>query len=205
MRIEQGQLAECVKAGIITADQAACVWAFLVAQGERVDAEPPQGAQFTFTNVLYYLGGMLAIGALSLFMTLGFERFGGSGILFIALAYMAAAWALAERFESRRLDVPTAIMAALIVVLVPLAVLGLQHAAGMWPPGGHAEHYRDYHYFIDWRWAPRGGQSALKKRSARRARYQRNRRGPSSAPTSVGTSMPSTYHVPMNGEASSGQ
>jgi len=38
-------------------------------------------------------------------------------------------------------------------VLVPLAVFGLQHAIGLWPPGGHAEHFRDYHYFIDWRWA----------------------------------------------------
>ena len=153
VRIEQVQLAECVNAGIITGDQAARLWAFLLAHGERADAAASKGPRFTFTNVLYYLGGMLAIGALSLFMTLGFERFGGSAILFIALAYMAVAWALAERFESRQLVVLTGIMAALIVVLVPLAVFGLQHALGMWPPGGHAEHYRDYHYEIDWRWA----------------------------------------------------
>jgi hypothetical protein len=129
------------------------LWSFLAARGARVDQPVPKGPRFTFTNVLYYLGGMLAIGALSLFMTLGFERFGGVAIVFIALAYMIVAWALAQRFESRRLDVPTGIMAALIVVLVPLAVFGVQHAAGLWPPGGHAEHYRDYHYYIDWRWA----------------------------------------------------
>ena len=95
VRIEQVQLAECVNAGIITGDQAARLWAFLAAHGERADAAASKGPRFTFTNVLYYLGGMLAIGALSLFMTLGFERFGGSAILFIALAYMAVAWALA--------------------------------------------------------------------------------------------------------------
>jgi len=153
LRIEQAQLTESVAAGIITGEQAERLWAFLAARGERLDHPVPRSPRFTFTNVLYYLGGMLAIGALSLFMTLGFERFGGVAIGFIALAYMIVAWALAQRFESRRLDVPTGIMAALFVVLVPLAVFGLQHALGLWPPGGHAEHYRDYHYYIDWRWA----------------------------------------------------
>jgi hypothetical protein len=152
LRIEQRQLSESAAAGIITVEQAERLWIFLAAGGERLDSVPSKGPRFTFTNVLYYLGGMLAIGALSLFMTLGWERFGGWAIFFIALAYMGVAFALAQRFESRGLDVPTGIMAALIVVLVPLGVWGLQHALGFWPPGGHAANYRDYHYFIDWRW-----------------------------------------------------
>ena len=153
IRIEQRQLAESVAEGIITGDQAERLWRFLAARGERSDAAVQDAPRFTFTNVLYYLGGMLAIGALSLFMTLGFDRFGGYAVCAIALGYMAVAWALALRFEARGLDVPTGIMAALIVVLVPLAAWGVQHAIGLWPPGGHAEHYRDYHYYIDWRWA----------------------------------------------------
>jgi len=36
-------------------------------------------------------------------------------------------------------------------------------------------------------------------------RYQRNRRGPAQPPTAVGISMPSTYQMPRNGAASSGQ
>lgn len=152
LRVERDQLTESVAAGIITGEQAERLWGFLSARAGRFDALPPKGPRFTFTNVLYYLGGMLAIGALSLFMTLGFERFGGTAIFFIAFAYMVVAVALARRFEARALDVPTGIMAALIVVLVPLAAWGLQHAFGLWPPGGHAENYRDYHYYIDWRW-----------------------------------------------------
>lgn len=35
--------------------------------------------------------------------------------------------------------------------------------------------------------------------------YQRNTRGPSSAPASVAIAMPSTYQIPMKGTADSGQ
>jgi hypothetical protein len=44
-------------------------------------------------------------------------------------------------------------MAALIVVLVPLATWGAQQALGFWPEvRGTAGSYRAYHYLIDWRW-----------------------------------------------------
>ena len=45
------------------------------------------------------------------------------------------------------------LMAALVVVLVPLAVWAVQHALGLWPEGGRGtSSYRAYHYVIDWRW-----------------------------------------------------
>jgi hypothetical protein len=40
---------------------------------------------------LYYLGGLIAIGAMTLFMTLGWERFGATGLLWIAVCYCAIA------------------------------------------------------------------------------------------------------------------
>lgn len=152
LRIERSHLAEASAADIITREQADRLWAFLA---ERIAAAPAareHGPRFTFTNVLYYLGGMLAIGAMSLFMTLGWDAFGGWGVFFIALLYMGAALALARRFERQDLAIPMGIMAALVVVLVPLAVWGLQHALGFWADAKGAEHYRQYHYVIDWRW-----------------------------------------------------
>jgi hypothetical protein len=95
---------------------------------------------------------MLAIGAMSLFMTLGWEAFAGWGMFFIALLYAGVAFKAANVFEARRLAIPAGIMAAFIVVLVPLAVYGLQHALGFWADGSRAGAYRDYHYYIDWRW-----------------------------------------------------
>lgn len=56
---------------------------------------------FRFTHILYYLGGMIAIGAMSLFMTLGWERFGGWGLFFIALAYAGAGLALTGHLLQR--------------------------------------------------------------------------------------------------------
>ena len=112
-----------------------------------------QGPRFTFTNVLYYLGGMLAIGAMSIFMTLGWQSFGDWGVFFIALFYMGIALWLARWFERRTLEIPMGLMAALVVVLVPLAVWAVQHAFGLWPDGGRGtSSYRAYHYVIDWRW-----------------------------------------------------
>jgi hypothetical protein len=150
LQLERTHLTAAAAAGIISLDQVDQLWQFLM---RRVTAQPKREGdpRFTFTNVLYYLGGMLAIGAMSLFMTLGWERFGGWGIFFIALLYAGIAFGLAHRFEAQGLSVPMGIMATLIVVLIPLAVWGVQQALGMWPPGG-ARAYRAYHYLIDWRW-----------------------------------------------------
>ena len=139
LKIEREHLALAARAGIIDTAQEAPLWQFL---SERAQLQPAAardaGPRFTFTNVLYYLGGMLAIGAMSVFMTLGWEAFGGWGIFFIALLYMGVAFKLADRFEAQGLLIPMGIMAALIVTLVPLATWGLQHALGYWADGAHA-------------------------------------------------------------------
>lgn len=147
--IRKSDLDAARSAGLIRTEQVEPLWRFLEARGtNRSSGE----ARFTFTHILYYLGGMLAIGAMSLFMTLGWEAFAGWGMFFIALLYAGVAFKAANVFEARRLAIPAGIMAAFIVVLVPLAVYGLQHALGFWADGSRAGAYRDYHYYIDWRW-----------------------------------------------------
>jgi hypothetical protein len=44
------------------------------------------------------------------------------------------------------------IFATLAIALVPLAVFALQHVLGFWADAVNAEHYRDFHRWIDWRW-----------------------------------------------------
>ena len=152
IRVEREHLESAAAAGVIDAAQAQQLWAFLTTHVRPTATTRDEGPRFTLTNVLYYLGGMLAIGAMSLFMTLGWESFGGWGIFFIALLYAAIAFRLANRFEAQGHVVPIGIMATLIVVLVPLAVWGLQHALGMWAESDRIRGYRDYHVLIDWRW-----------------------------------------------------
>ena len=137
---------QAVARGIVSTGQSDELWRFF---GDT--APPPaSGPGFTFTNVLYYFGGMIAIGAMTLFMTLGWQAFGGWGMFAIATAYALAALLGARLLLNKNLPTPAGILAALAVALVPLALYGLQNGLGMWPI---ARPYRDYQYFIDWRWA----------------------------------------------------
>ncbi len=143
MKINLNDLQAATRKGILSEAQAEQLWAFL---SEHYRDTPG----FNFTHILYYLGGLIAIGAMTLFMTLGWERFGGWGIFFIALAYAGVGLWLTDYFLYRKqLRIPAGIMAAFVVALTPLAVYGLQVALGFWAEG---RVYRDYHVWIDWRW-----------------------------------------------------
>ena len=143
MQLTRPQLEDAVRQGLITSRQAEQLWRFL----DQLNQDTPG---FRVTHILYYLGGLIAIGAMSLFMTLGWERFGGWGLFGIALAYAGAGIWLTEFFLGRRrLPIPAGLTAAFVVVLTPLAVYGAQAGLGWWPEG---RVYREYHTYVDWRW-----------------------------------------------------
>ncbi|MGO4378783.1 DUF2157 domain-containing protein [Pseudoduganella sp. RAF19] len=144
MKLTRTMLDEAVSEGLLANEQAARLWNFLLAHEQDTPAFKP-------AHILYYLGGLIAIGAMSLFMNVGWEQFGGSGLFCISLCYMAAAIGGVEWMLARRLVLPAGLLAALAVVLVPLAVYGLQHMLGYWAEGRHPA-YRDFHQYIDWRW-----------------------------------------------------
>ncbi len=147
MHITRANLDDAVKQGLLSAEQGQALWAFWQQQQQATPSFKP-------AHILYYLGGLIAIGAMSLFMTLGWEQFGGTGLMLIALAYGAVLVGLTEvLLRKRQLAIPAGITATLAVVLVPLAVYGAQNALGLWPDDGPQDgSYRDYHRFIDWRW-----------------------------------------------------
>ena len=127
------------------------------AEGLQAMPAPPtrppldQGPAFSFTNTLYYFGGMLAIGAMTLFMTLGWELFGAWGVFALAVGYLTGALLVAGNLLQKGLRTPAGILATLAVCLVPLAVWAFQSGVGLWPDGAN-DSYRDYHRYIDWRW-----------------------------------------------------
>ena len=142
MKITKKNLEDAVNENILTSEQSDKLFEFLSNQ-------PNAGPKFDFTHVLYYLGGMIAIGAMTLFMTLGWESFGGLGILVISLLYAAAGLKLTNVFQSKRLDIPAGICGTFVIALTPLAVYGLQQALGVWPDDTV---YREYHRYIKWHW-----------------------------------------------------
>ncbi len=149
-------LKEAARDGVVTEAQAQSLWqrwshsapAHAPSLGRT---DPTPGPAFGFVNVLYYFGGLVAIAAMSLFMTLGFQSLGAGALLAIALGYMVACLLVADYFKKRGLRVPAGLLATLAVFLVPLAVWGAQSLAGLWPPGG-SEEFASYHTRIDWRW-----------------------------------------------------
>ncbi len=144
--IRRSDLEGPVREGILNAAQADRLAAYFAVGATAENASP----RFTFVHVLYYLGGMIAIGAMSLFMTLGWNSLGGWGGCVTAIFYGVLALALTHWFlERKHLEIPAGIMATLAVVTVPLAIFAAQMALGYWDAG---KPFRDYHYFIDWRW-----------------------------------------------------
>lgn len=142
MRIDRKHLDEAVEERIISAEQADKLVLFL---SQKIDNTP----RFDFTHVLYYLGGCIAIGAMTLFMTLGWESFGGTGIVLISLAYAVMGLKLAHIFDHKGHLIPAGICATFAVALTPLAIYGLQEMLGIWPDDTT---YRDYHRYIQWHW-----------------------------------------------------
>ena len=142
MEISPRTLDAAVEEGILSRPQADALLAFL-------SRRQPAGPRFDFTHVLYYLGGLVAIGAMTLFMNLGWEALGGWGIVFISLLYAGVGLWLASRFGNRGYPVPAGICATFVVALTPLAIYGLQQAMGWWPDDGT---YREYHRYVRWHW-----------------------------------------------------
>jgi hypothetical protein len=148
LRISKPDLDAAAARGTISRQQADALWDAWTARQVAPDVKP----RFSITHVLYYLGGMIAIGAMSLFMNLGWERFGPWALFTIAVAYAIGCILVSRSLAAQNLMLPAGILATLAIVLVPLATWAIQSALGWWPPGGAGEHYRAYHTHIDWRW-----------------------------------------------------
>ena len=114
MDIRKHHLQQAVEQQIISEQQSDALWQLWQSQQSTVP-------QFSLNHVLYYLGGLLAIGAMTLFMTLGWETFGGSAIVALCLLYGVPGVVLTEYFHKRGLAIPAGICAVFVVVLVPLA------------------------------------------------------------------------------------
>jgi hypothetical protein len=149
MQIKREDLEAAVKAGVLNPLELEDLLAFLAARGQGAARVVPR---FSGIHVLYYLGGMLAISAISLFTNIAVESMGMGALLILCLLYAFVAVRLAARMEASGHPVPAGIFATLALALTPLAVYALQHVLGFWEDGSHAQHYRDYHRYIDWRW-----------------------------------------------------
>ena len=133
--IGRSDLESAAQDGLITPFQAQGLWArfeqsaVLSSASLSTDSSAhaiSAQAGFNMAHVLYYFGGLIAIGAMSLFMTLGFQAMGAWGLLLIGLAYAVGCLKVADYFVQKSYLIPAGIMATLAICLVPLLVWCLQ-------------------------------------------------------------------------------
>ncbi len=145
MPVSASGLKDAVRKGLLREEQLGPLLEHLREWDTRHGPRP----KFDFTHLLYYLGGMVAIGAMSLFMNLGWEAFGGWGIVALCAAYALAGLLLTNRFRETGYLIPAGICAAFVLTLTPLAVYGFQHGMGWWPDDST---YSEFHRHIKLLW-----------------------------------------------------
>lgn len=143
LRVKPAQMEQAVSQGVISAQQA---------QALRELWQRPGGPSFTMNNALYYLGAMIAISAMSLFMVLSYDVFGPWGLFALSLAGILGLFAASRALLRRQLPIPAGALGALAVTLTPLAAWCVQKALGLWPEGVMPPGFSAYHQWIDWRW-----------------------------------------------------
>ena len=147
MKVTRKDLERAASRGVISPGQVEDLWRELV---EQSSGRP----RFDLPHVDYYFGALVVISAMTWFMTVGWERFGGGGILVISLVYAAcfvvAGWALWSRMGLR---VPGGLLVTAAVWMTPLAVYGFERMTGLWLQGVPGD-YRDFYDYIKGGWFP---------------------------------------------------
>ncbi len=130
-----------VAEGLLSAEQSQAVWNAL----ESRDANRPR---FDLAHIMYYFGALVVISAMGCFMTLGWEKFGGGGIMLISAVY-ALCFVLAGRtlWFKQKLTIPGGLLFTMAVCMMPLVVYGFERMIGFWPQGDPGT-YRDFHVWV---------------------------------------------------------
>lgn len=145
MRLEQKDLEAAAKEGLITQEQAKKVWMYC----QKAHADTPQ---FHFSHVLYYLGGLLAISAVTLYVTRAWDTLVGMPLFLMSSLLFIFGILLTQYFLGKKLRVPAGILSAFSLAVVPLAVYNIQVWMGFSPLEKYD--YADFHYWVNWYWIP---------------------------------------------------
>ncbi|PWB82765.1 MAG: hypothetical protein C3F11_10165 [Methylocystaceae bacterium] len=153
-RFETDDLTAALEAGVIDAPTHERLARFLDqrdhAAGRKTAASAPR---FDVVNVLWYMGALIVLGAMSLFSTTAFGLWGPRALAATSLAY-GIAFTLAGGYLWRRrgLRTPGGLLVTCAVGMVPLLVFAIQLASGHDPTDTTS--YRDFYVWVRSSWLP---------------------------------------------------
>lgn len=153
MDVNKDDLQWAASKGCITSQQATELWSLLQTKtltkpevSKSLTNETTQN-KFDLSHVAYYIGALVVIVALGWFVGLGWERFGGGGLLIIALLYALVFFIIGNLlWRHDNLRTPGGLFITLAVCMTPLAIYGFQKYYNLWivdEPGSYSD-------FVHW-------------------------------------------------------
>lgn len=121
----------------------------LVAALSQRNAHKPS---LIFTHILYYLGGMIVIGAMTFYLTMAWDDLSAGSLLGMVLLYAGIFGAIGSWLWRGGHRIPGGILVTAAVCLTPMVVYALQSFLGLWT-GDHPGVYRDFFHWMRSGWA----------------------------------------------------
>ena len=148
--LSRSELERHAAAAGIEPERAEALWRSLTsAVAAPAPTAPDRGLEGA--NVLFYVGGLLTIAALSWLMGTGWDQYGAGVGLALAVVYALGFAGFASFLLARGWTVPGGLMATVVVALMPLIVFAFEKATGLWPDRDYGE-YGDFYEWISSSW-----------------------------------------------------
>lgn len=135
-------------------EQASALWARL--PGNLPSPAPVPAPASTggpdLVQLAFYLGALMVLGAMSIFMGAQWDALGDGGVLACASLYALGLLALSQFLHQRGWSTPAGLMLACAVGCVPLIAYASQQLLGLWPGQENPGPYQDYYDYIHPGW-----------------------------------------------------
>ncbi|MBF0095686.1 MAG: hypothetical protein HQL34_14210 [Alphaproteobacteria bacterium] len=150
IKITRGDLDKAAAAQVISPDQGERLWRFL---GEQ--AALAGRPQFGTEHLLWYGGGLIVMGAMGLFTTVGFSSWGTGFLLATALVYAVVFFTVGGRlWHKPGTRIAGGVLIAVAVSMAPLATYAVQDLLGWWGTPAIIGAYKEFYVWVKSGWLP---------------------------------------------------
>lgn len=125
IKISHHDLKKAQEKGIINTHQVHALWQYLNQQNLSSN-------NYNFSNLLFFLGGFIAIAAITIFLGTNFFTFGKWWLFCIALIYWVIGLIAAKIFNDKDLKTPRDISLLFVTSITPLLIFSIMKVLNIW-------------------------------------------------------------------------